>query len=149
VPAGSTGLLPAPTTKGDGVRALIIDDARAMRSILKRIVLPLGFEVHEAGNGREALDHLLSTDEVPDLALVDWNMPEMNGLDFIKAVRGDQRWRNMSLMMVTTESENHNVVRALAAGAHEYVIKPFPPAAIIEKLVLLGLVPSEAVAAAA
>jgi two-component system chemotaxis response regulator CheY len=136
-------------TKGDGVRALIIDDARAMRSILKRIVLPLGFEVHEAANGREALDHLLASDDVPDLALVDWNMPEMNGLDFIKAVRGDQRFRGMSLMMVTTESENHQVVRALAAGAHEYVIKPFPPAVIIEKLVLLGLVPAGAATAAA
>ncbi|NJC86145.1 response regulator [Planosporangium mesophilum] len=138
-----------PTTRGDGVRALIIDDARAMRSILKRIVVPLGFEVHEATNGREALDHLIAADEVPDLALVDWNMPEMNGYDFIKAVRADRRWRNMSIMMVTTESENHQVVRALAAGAHEYVIKPFPPVAIIEKLVLLGLVPSEAAATAA
>ncbi|WP_338091275.1 response regulator [Planosporangium flavigriseum] len=138
-----------PTTRGDGVRALIIDDARAMRSILKRIVQPLGFEIHEAANGREALDHLEAADEVPDLALVDWNMPEMNGLDFIKAVRGDQRYRGMSLMMVTTESENHQVVRALAAGAHEYVIKPFPPTAIVEKLVLLGLIPAEGEAAAA
>jgi two-component system chemotaxis response regulator CheY len=140
---------PVPTTRGDGVRALIIDDARAMRSILKRIVQPLGFEIIEAANGREALDHLEAADEVPDLALVDWNMPEMNGLDFIKAVRGDRRFRGMSLMMVTTESENHQVVRALAAGAHEYVIKPFPQTAIVEKLVLLGLIPSETVAAAA
>lgn len=128
------------------MRALIIDDARAMRSILKRIVQPLGFEVHEAENGREALDHLMSTDVVPEVALVDWNMPEMNGLDFIKAVRGDRRFRNMSLMMVTTESENHQVVRALAAGAHEYVIKPFPPSTIVEKFALLGLLPSDAAA---
>jgi two-component system, chemotaxis family, chemotaxis protein CheY len=131
------------------VRALIIDDARAMRSILRRIVVPLGFETHEAGNGREALDFMLATDEVPAFALVDWNMPEMNGLEFIKAVRAEPRWRAMSLMMVTTESENHQVVRALAAGAHEYVIKPFPPVAIVEKLAMLGLVSAEAVALAA
>jgi two-component system chemotaxis response regulator CheY len=131
------------------VRALIIDDARAMRSILRRIVVPLGFETHEAGNGREALDFMLATDEVPAFALVDWNMPEMNGLEFIKAVRAEPRWRGMSLMMVTTESENHQVVRALAAGAHEYVIKPFPPVAIVEKLAMLGLISAEAVALAA
>jgi two-component system, chemotaxis family, chemotaxis protein CheY len=131
------------------VRALIIDDARAMRSILRRIVAPLGFEVHEAGNGRAALDYMLAADEVPAFALVDWNMPEMNGLEFIKAVRAEPRWRSMSLMMVTTESENHQVVRALAAGAHEYVIKPFPPVAIVEKLAMLGLVSADAVAVAA
>ncbi|NJC74028.1 response regulator [Planosporangium thailandense] len=128
------------------MRALIIDDARAMRSILKRIVQPLGFEVHEAANGREALDHLLATDHLPELALVDWNMPEMNGYDFIKAVRADRRFRGMSLMMVTTESEHHQVVRALAAGAHEYVIKPFQSETIIEKLNLLGLLPARAAA---
>ncbi len=131
------------------MRALIIDDARAMRSILRRIVVPLGFETHEAANGREALDYMLATDEVPAFALVDWNMPEMNGLEFIKAVRAEPRWRAMSLMMVTTESENHQVVRALAAGAHEYVIKPFPPVAIVEKLAMLGLVSAEAIALAA
>nr|WP_277349855.1 response regulator [Planosporangium thailandense] len=125
---------------------MIIDDARAMRSILKRIVQPLGFEVHEAANGREALDHLLATDHLPELALVDWNMPEMNGYDFIKAVRADRRFRGMSLMMVTTESEHHQVVRALAAGAHEYVIKPFQSETIIEKLNLLGLLPARAAA---
>ena len=131
------------------MRALIIDDARAMRSILRRIVTSLGFEVTEAGNGREALDLLRATDDVPAFALVDWNMPEMNGLDFIKAVRAEREWRTMSLVMVTTESENHQVVRALAAGAHEYVIKPFPPVAIAEKLAMLGLVSAEAVAAVA
>lgn len=131
------------------MRALIIDDARAMRSILRRIVAPLGFEVSEAGNGREGLDVLEACPEVPAFALVDWNMPEMNGLEFIKAVRAERRWRSMSLLMVTTESENHQVVRALAAGAHEYVMKPFPPVAIVEKLAMLGLVPAEAVEAVA
>jgi two-component system chemotaxis response regulator CheY len=126
--------------------AMVIDDSRAMRMILRRITAQLGFDVCEAGNGREALDYLAGLEELPTFALVDWNMPEMNGLDFVTAVRADQRLRSMTLMMVTTESEQSQIVRALAAGAHEYVIKPFTPDAIEEKLALLGLVSSGATA---
>jgi two-component system chemotaxis response regulator CheY len=121
---------------------MIIDDSRAMRLILRRIVTQLGFEVHEAGNGKEALDLLVTVDPMPQVALIDWNMPVMNGLEFVTAVRSQERFRQMTLMMVTTESEHGQIVRALAAGAHEYVIKPFTPEAIAEKLALLGLVPS-------
>jgi len=128
------------------VRAMVIDDSRAMRLILSRIVSQLGFEVTEAGNGREALDKLAAVAEAPSLALIDWNMPEMNGLEFVTAVRADPRYRGMTLMMVTTESEQGQIVRALAAGAHEYVIKPFTPDAIVEKLALLGLAPNGAAA---
>ncbi|GAA3167306.1 chemotaxis response regulator CheY [Planomonospora alba] len=124
------------------MQAMVIDDSRAMRLILRRIVTQLGFEVIEAGNGKEALDLLQTADPVPQVALIDWNMPEMNGLEFVTAVRADERFRQMTLMMVTTESEHGQIVRALAAGAHEYVIKPFTPEAIAEKLALLGLVPS-------
>jgi two-component system chemotaxis response regulator CheY len=126
--------------------AMVIDDSRAMRLILRRITAQLGFEVCEAGNGREALEYLSGAAELPKFALVDWNMPEMNGLDFVTAVRADQRLRGMTLMMVTTESEQSQIVRALAAGAHEYVIKPFTPDAIEEKLALLGLVSSGEIA---
>ena len=122
------------------MKAIVIDDSRAMRLILKRIVVNLGFEVMEAGDGREALDLLAKSDEVPNLALIDWNMPNMNGLEFVIAARADQRLREMTLVMVTTESEYGQIVRALAAGAHEYVIKPFTESAMIEKLALLGLV---------
>ncbi len=118
--------------------AMVIDDSRAMRSILRRIVGELGFDVVEAGNGREALD-LMTAGQIPALALVDWNMPELNGLEFVTAVRANRDWRDVTLMMVTTESEHGQIVRALAAGAHEYVIKPFTPDAIVEKLTLLGL----------
>ena len=126
---------------------MVIDDSRAMRLILKRIVAQLGFEVVEAGNGQEAMDYLKANvlegeGEIPGLALVDWNMPEMNGLEFVTAVRAEPRLRGMTLMMVTTESEQSQIVRALASGAHEYVIKPFTPDAIIDKLALLGLVPN-------
>jgi two-component system chemotaxis response regulator CheY len=126
------------------MRCLVIDDSRAMRMILKRIVARLNFEVSEAGDGQEALDVLATLTEVPELALIDWNMPIMNGLEFVTKVRADQRLREMTLVMVTTESEQSQIVRALAAGAHEYVIKPFTEGAMIEKLALLGLVPTGA-----
>jgi two-component system chemotaxis response regulator CheY len=124
--------------------AIVIDDSRAMRMILKRIVAKLDFETLEAGDGREALDRLAETPAVPALALIDWNMPNMNGLEFVSAARADPRLREMTLVMVTTESEQSQIVRALAAGAHEYVIKPFTEGAMIEKLALLGLVPTGA-----
>ena len=124
----------------DGQRvALVIDDSRAMRGILKRILLPLGFEVREAANGKEALDLLWNEDLNPEVALVDWNMPVMNGLEFVSAVRKQKHLRPMTLMMVTTEAEQSQIVRALAAGAHEYVIKPFTANAILDKLAYLGL----------
>lgn len=115
-----------------------------MRLILRRIVSQLGFEVLEAEDGKAALDLLATVDEVPKLALIDWNMPNMNGLEFVVAARDEARLRDMTLVMVTTESEHSHIVRALAAGAHEYVIKPFTTDAMIEKLALLGLVPTGA-----
>jgi two-component system chemotaxis response regulator CheY len=121
--------------------ALVVDDSRAMRMVLRRIVSGLGFDVVEAGNGQEALD-VVEAGPVPDIALVDWNMPVMDGLEFVTAVRSRPELRGVTLMMVTTESEHGQIVRALAAGAHEYVIKPFTPDAIAEKLALLGLVPA-------
>ncbi len=120
------------------MHALIIDDSKTMRSILRRIVTELGFETTEAGNGQEALDKMRAG-LVPDLCLVDWNMPVMDGYTFITSVRDNPEWRDVTLMMVTTESEQRQIVRALAAGAHEYVIKPFTPEAIVQKLELLGL----------
>jgi len=124
------------------MHALIIDDSRAMRSILRRIVTDLGFDTREAGHGQEALDHL-EAGRVPELCLIDWNMPVMDGYTFVTKVRENPDWRDVTLMMVTTESEHGQIVRALAAGAHEYVIKPFTPDAIVDKLELLGLVQGE------
>jgi two-component system, chemotaxis family, chemotaxis protein CheY len=128
------------------MRAMIIDDSRAMRSILRRIVSGLSFETSEAGHGQEALDLLeeaTGRGEIPDLCLIDWNMPVMDGYTFIRQVRANPAWRSITLMMVTTESEQGQIVKALAAGAHEYVIKPFTPDAIVEKLEMLGLIRTE------
>jgi two-component system chemotaxis response regulator CheY len=126
------------------MRAMVIDDSRAMRMILKRMIGKLDFESTEAADGQEALDLLAAMDEVPELALIDWNMPVMNGLEFVTRCRADPRLRPMTLVMVSTESEHSQIVRALAAGAHEYVIKPFTENAMVEKLGLLGLLPTGA-----
>ena len=120
------------------MRALIIDDSKAMRCLLGRMLRGRGFEVLEAGNGREGLQRLKESGKI-DLALVDWNMPEMNGLDFVRTVRAEQTYDGVLLMMVTTETEMKNVVKALAAGANEYVMKPFTQEVILEKLQILGL----------
>ena len=122
------------------MRAIVIDDSRAMRMILRRTLQGAGFEVVEAADGQQALD-AVHAGPVPDVALIDWNMPVMNGLEFVVAVRANRAWRDMTMMMVTTESEHGQIVRALAAGAHEYLIKPFTPDALRDKLELLGLVP--------
>ena len=124
------------------MHALVIDDSRAMRRIVGGILEDLGYEITQAGDGQEALDKL-EAGFVPDLACIDWNMPVMDGLSFVNAVRGNPQWRDVTLMMVTTESEHGQIVRALAAGAHEYLIKPFTPDALRDKLSLLGLVPVE------
>ena len=108
--------------------------------ILRRIMHSAGFEVAEAADGRQGLD-ALAGGPLPDVALVDWNMPGIHGLGFVNAVRDNPDYRPMTLMMVTTESEHDQVVRALAAGAHEYIIKPFTADAIVDKLELLGLLP--------
>jgi two-component system, chemotaxis family, chemotaxis protein CheY len=120
------------------MQALVVDDSRAMRSILTRIMDNFGFDVAQAGDGAEALARLESGLR-PDIALIDWNMPVMDGLSLIKACRAREDLRAITLMMVTTESEQTQILRALAAGAHEYLIKPFTPEDIAEKLALLGL----------
>ncbi|MFY0408591.1 response regulator [Solicola sp. PLA-1-18] len=126
------------------MHALIVDDSRAMRAILRRTLEPLGYTWDEAGHGQEALDVLRATVVPPDLMLVDWNMPVMDGLTLIREVRTEAAWRNITIMMVTTESEHTQVVRALAAGANEYLMKPFTTDAVVGKLDLLGLLPQEA-----
>ena len=127
------------------MRALVIDDSRAMRRIVSSILEGIGFEVRDAGNGREGLD-VLDEGWLPELATIDWNMPVMDGLQFVSVVRSNPAWRSLTMMMVTSESEHTQIVRALAAGAHEYMIKPFTADAVRDKLALLGLLPQEVVA---
>jgi two-component system chemotaxis response regulator CheY len=120
------------------MKALIVDDSRAMRSILSRMLKGAGFtEISEAGHGKDGLGVLAAKGAV-DLALVDWNMPEMNGLEFVRAVRGEDRHSAMKLMMITTESERERIESALSAGADEFLMKPFTPEMLVEKLAMMG-----------
>lgn len=121
------------------MRVLIVDDSRAMRVILSRMLREVGCDVEEATNGQEALD-LVRARGLPELLLVDWNMPEMNGLDLVRTIRGELGERGVAIMMVTTETETSQVVRALAAGANEYLMKPFTKDGLLEKLRMLGVV---------
>jgi two-component system chemotaxis response regulator CheY len=91
----------------------------------------------EAGDGAEGLDRLKEVGVV-DLALVDWNMPRMNGLDFVVAVRSNRAFSKVRVMMVTTEAEASQMARALEAGANEYVMKPFTTDVLRDKLRILG-----------
>ncbi|GJL80109.1 MAG: chemotaxis protein CheY [Nitrospinaceae bacterium] len=120
------------------MRAMVIDDSRAIRLILGNILKDLGFEVVDAGHGLEAIEKMKAPGKF-DLALVDWNMPEMNGYEFVCAVRKDDTYNDVRLMMVTTETEMSQVVKALEAGANEYVMKPFTKEMITEKLTLMGI----------
>jgi two-component system, chemotaxis family, chemotaxis protein CheY len=122
------------------VLALIVDDSRAMRTILTRMLSSLGFDAVEADNGRTGLDALRAMPAPPDVVLVDWNMPEVDGLEFVAAVRSQPAWRAVRIMMVTNESEQGRIGRALVAGAHDYLIKPFTPDTVHDRLHLLGLV---------
>ena len=121
-------------------QAVVVDDSRAMRMILRRALERFGFEVAQAGNGREALDQIHRDSAPVALFLVDWNMPEMNGLEFVKNLRADPQFAAVPIMMVTTETEAEQISTALEAGANEYVIKPFTDETIEDKLRLLGVV---------
>lgn len=123
------------------MRALIVDDSRAMRALIGKMVGDMGVTTIFAANGRDAIDQL-NTHGKPDFALVDWNMPEMNGFEFLIAVRADPRFVDLPMVMVTTETEMSQVVKALEHGANEYVMKPFTADILRDKLDMLGLVPA-------
>jgi two-component system, chemotaxis family, chemotaxis protein CheY len=121
-------------------RALVADDSRAMRMILSRTLVALGFAVVQASNGREAVEAINLEGPTLDLALLDWNMPELNGLEVVRHIRADPRCSNIQVMMVTTETETEQVVKALEAGANEYVMKPFTADVVENKLRMMGVI---------
>jgi two-component system chemotaxis response regulator CheY len=119
--------------------ALVADDSRAIRGILSRILVRAGFEVVQAENGRVGIS-LLQQDSRPfSLVCADWNMPEMNGLEFVKALRSDARFQNLPVMMITSETHFERMESALHSGVSEYVTKPFTEAVILEKLQILHI----------
>jgi two-component system chemotaxis response regulator CheY len=126
-----------PRPNGGRLHALVVDDSATVRKILTAYLETMGFDVTVAVNGREALARLTEMDKA-DLALVDWNMPEMDGLSFLRAVRADVGNAALPIMMVTTNVELSRVAQALEAGANEYIMKPFTKDMVREKLELLG-----------
>ncbi len=120
------------------MNVLVVDDAAAVRRILRSALEDLGMNVAEAEDGEEALAYLSAIPEI-DLAIVDWNMPRMCGVDLIRRLRELPGRECVRVLMVTTEATSERVVEALSAGADEYLMKPFTIEAMIEKLALLGL----------
>jgi two-component system chemotaxis response regulator CheY len=118
--------------------AMVVDDSRTVRRILGRILGEIGYQVSEAADGNEALSKL-SGGESPSLILVDWCMPNLDGLGFVRSLRSDPRHAAIKVMMVTSETEVDRMVAALEAGADEYVMKPFTADIISDKLRLLGV----------
>ena len=123
----------------DRMRALVIDDSKAMRMLLKRELVALGFEVFEAGDGQEALSRLAELGAV-DVVLVDWTMPGMDGMTFVHQVRAEAAYEEMRVVMITSESDPAQIFHALMAGVDEYATKPITREALAEKLGLVGLV---------
>ena len=119
--------------------ALVVDDSRAIRTILSKTLRELGFEVREAGNGIEALEVIQAEKTAVALILIDWNMPEMNGLELLKELRKKPEFSSLVVVMVTAETEMDRIAEALEAGANEYVMKPFTKDIIVGKLQLAGI----------
>jgi two-component system chemotaxis response regulator CheY len=112
---------------------LVVDDSRATRAFMRRLLEAEGWKVSEAADGQLALAHFLFGDPV-DLALVDWNMPVMNGLELIETLRARPEFAKVKLVMMTSETETNQMARALEAGANDYMMKPFLPEALIERV---------------
>jgi two-component system chemotaxis response regulator CheY len=121
------------------MRALVIDDSRAVRIIIGNLLRGIGMEVHEAKDGMEALDQLQANPDM-ELLLVDWNMPRMNGLDFIRTVRSQRVYDGVRILMVTSEGRTEQVTQALNAGANEYLMKPFSKEVLLAKLNLMDVI---------
>ena len=122
-------------------RALVVDDSRAMRMILSKTLAESGFEVMQAANGREALEIMDREGPAIGLMLLDWNMPEVTGIEVVEKLRTQKTFNTVRLVMVTTETEIEQMARALDAGADEYVMKPFTREAVEDKLRLIGAIP--------
>jgi two-component system chemotaxis response regulator CheY len=118
--------------------ALIVDDSRFIRQYLRQLLEGMGMKCEEATNGHEALDALRNSVRF-DFMLLDVNMPVMNGLDCVKELRKNKLQPPMKVMMVTTEADNSFICRALEYGADEFLMKPFTPESLREKLMMLGL----------
>ena len=115
------------------IRILVVDDMSTMRRIIKTILNQLGYSnIEEAENGKQAIGKLKK--EKFDFVITDWNMPEMDGLELVKQIRSDDDLKSIPVLMVTAEAKKENVMEALKAGVNNYIVKPFTPEVLKEKM---------------
>lgn len=117
----------------ESTRFLVVDDFSTMRRIVRNLLKELGFSnVQEAEDGVQALAKLRA--ETFDFVVSDWNMPNMTGIDLLRAIRADAKLKHLPVLMVTAEAKRENIIEAAQAGASGYVVKPFTAATLDEKL---------------
>lgn len=132
--------MPDTGSISNGKDILIVDDSTVVRKVARSILQPLGFATREAVNGRDALDACKSV--MPDGVLLDWNMPEMDGLEFLAELRKLPTGLQPKVVFCTTENEVPQITRAIQAGADEYIMKPFDRGIIVSKFEQVGLLVS-------
>ena len=118
-------------------RCLIVDDSRVVRKVASRIIRDLDFDVVEAGDGMEALE--ICRNAMPDAILLDWNMPVMNGLDFLRALRREDNGKAPKVVFCSTENDAEHIGEAVRSGADEFIMKPFDSGIIRSKFTEVGL----------
>jgi two-component system, chemotaxis family, chemotaxis protein CheY len=119
---------------------LIVDDSRVVRSVAKKIVQDLGFQTSEAENGLVAFTNCQAS--MPDVILLDWNMPEQSGIEFLRDLRKSPGGSKPIVIFCTTENDLNFIVEALESGANEYIMKPFDLEIVKTKFKQVGLLPS-------
>ena len=115
------------------MKVLVVDDSAIMRKVISQILEMLGHDSVPASNGIDAFDRLKEHEDVR-LILLDWNMPEMNGIEFLREIKGRQRLSEIPVIMLTTESERRKMIEAIEAGAKHYLTKPFEPETLATKI---------------
>ena len=118
---------------------LVVDDSSVIRKVARRILEGLDFQIVEAEDGEKAIEACKRA--MPEAVLLDWNMPEVSGIEVVEKLRSQSAFNGVRLLMVTTETEIEQMARALEAGADEYVMKPFTREAVEDKLRLIGVLP--------
>jgi two-component system, chemotaxis family, chemotaxis protein CheY len=115
------------------IKVLVVDDMSTMRRIVKNVLKQIGYSnIEEAENGQEGLKKLKTGGF--GLVVSDWNMPVMMGIDMLRAIRADPELKSLPVLMVTAEAQKENIIEAVQAGVSNYVVKPFTPDALLEKL---------------
>lgn len=107
------------------MKVLVVDDSLVVRTIIEKTVQQMGYEAVHAGNGQEALDILAKQADDVELVLLDWNMPVMDGHDTVLNIKKNKAYDHLCIIMISTESEDEKIDQVLAAGANDYLAKPF------------------------